>query len=54
MGFGIFAGDREKCLQVGANEYMSKPIILAQLLNQIDHLLGKTTNHENTTENLNH
>jgi CheY-like chemotaxis protein len=32
-------GDREKCLQAGANEYMSKPIVLTQLVEQIQNLL---------------
>lgn len=34
-------GDREKCLQAGANEYMSKPIILTQLVEQINRFLNK-------------
>ena len=33
------AGDREKCLQAGANEYLSKPIILTQLAKLIDRFL---------------
>jgi PAS domain S-box-containing protein len=33
------SGDREKCLQAGANEYMSKPIALAQLIEQVKGLL---------------
>jgi CheY-like chemotaxis protein/anti-sigma regulatory factor (Ser/Thr protein kinase) len=33
------SGDREKCLQAGANEYMSKPIVLARLVKRIKELL---------------
>jgi CheY-like chemotaxis protein len=36
------AGDRERCLEAGANEYMSKPISLTKLLDVIQGLL-KTT-----------
>jgi CheY-like chemotaxis protein len=36
-------GDREKCLEAGANEYMSKPIALAQLIKRIKELLEKRT-----------
>lgn len=36
----VMNGDREKCLQSGANEYISKPIILTQLVKQINHFLG--------------
>jgi CheY-like chemotaxis protein len=32
-------GDRERCLQAGANEYMSKPIALTQLTEQISEFL---------------
>jgi PAS domain S-box-containing protein len=32
-------GDREKCLEAGANEYISKPIILTQLAKTIDRFL---------------
>jgi signal transduction histidine kinase/CheY-like chemotaxis protein len=34
-------GDREKCLQAGANEYMSKPIVLTRLVEQIHKILKK-------------
>jgi CheY-like chemotaxis protein len=32
-------GDYEKCLQAGANEYMSKPIALSKLLERIKEFL---------------
>ena len=32
-------GDRERCLQVGADEYISKPVRLRDLLDMIDKLL---------------
>lgn len=32
-------GDRERCLEAGANEYMSKPVGLKQLLNTINKML---------------
>jgi CheY-like chemotaxis protein len=34
-------GDKEKCLNAGANEYLSKPVRLRQLWETIDHLLEK-------------
>jgi CheY-like chemotaxis protein len=33
--------DREKCMQAGANEYMSKPLVLKQLIEQIKEILKK-------------
>lgn len=33
-------GDRDKCLQAGANDYCSKPIDIALFLNQIKKLIG--------------
>ena len=36
------AGDREKCLAAGCNEYETKPIQLPRLLEKIEALLGKT------------
>lgn len=33
------SGDREKCLEAGANEYLSKPIVLRQLVDLIGELL---------------
>ena len=33
-------GDRERCLEAGANEYMSKPISLKTMLNTIEKLSG--------------
>jgi PAS domain S-box-containing protein len=35
------SGDRERCIAAGANEYMSKPMRLAELLATIDRLLEK-------------
>jgi len=34
------SGDRERCLQAGANEYMSKPVNLKKLLHTINKMLG--------------
>ena len=35
------AGDRERSLEVGCDEYDTKPIDFYRLLTKIDHLLGK-------------
>ena len=35
-------GDRERCLQAGASEYVSKPVSLKQLVKMIDHLTGRS------------
>ncbi|MCP2730781.1 response regulator [Symplocastrum sp. BBK-W-15] len=32
-------GDREKCLEAGANEYLSKPLKLKQMVTRIEHIL---------------
>ncbi|HBE18050.1 MAG TPA: hypothetical protein DEA78_03970 [Cyanobacteria bacterium UBA11159] len=34
------SGDREKCLEAGANEYLTKPVRLKQLANAIEQLLN--------------
>ncbi|WP_292753765.1 response regulator [Nostoc sp. NMS4] len=34
-------GDRETCLAAGANEYLTKPVKLKQLVTTIQHLLGR-------------
>jgi CheY-like chemotaxis protein len=34
-------GDREKCLQAGCNEYETKPVDLASLLDKISHQLNQ-------------
>ena len=34
-------GDREKCMQAGADEYISKPIDVDQLSSVLNNLLGK-------------
>jgi signal transduction histidine kinase/CheY-like chemotaxis protein len=33
-------GDRERCLEAGANEYMSKPVILKKLLQTVKYLIA--------------
>lgn len=33
-------GDREQCIEAGANEYMSKPVSLKSLVKTIHRLLG--------------
>jgi len=35
------SGDRERCLEAGANEYMSKPVSLKTLAEKIQELLNK-------------
>jgi two-component system, cell cycle response regulator DivK len=35
------AGDREKCLEAGCDEYDTKPVELPRLLGKIQELLGK-------------
>jgi CheY-like chemotaxis protein/nitrogen-specific signal transduction histidine kinase len=35
-------GDREKCLESGASDYLSKPLKLKQLASKIEHFLTKT------------
>jgi CheY-like chemotaxis protein len=37
------SGDREKCLQAGANDYMSKPIVLTKLVECINQFLKEKT-----------
>jgi CheY-like chemotaxis protein len=34
-------GDRERCLEAGANEYMTKPVSLRQLAELIQQLLSQ-------------
>lgn len=36
-------GDRERCLEAGANEYLSKPVSLRELVRMIEKLLGSQT-----------
>jgi CheY-like chemotaxis protein len=42
------SGDRERCMEAGANEYMSKPVRLGELAKVIDDLLhsSREANHE--------
>ena len=35
------AEDREKCIQAGASEYLSKPVAVAQLFSMIRQLMAK-------------
>ncbi len=39
-------GDRERCIQAGADEYATKPVKLKQLTNTIQQLLVKNEKHE--------
>ena len=39
-------GDRERCIQAGADEYVTKPVKLKQLTNTIQQLLAKNEKHE--------
>ncbi len=38
----IMPGDRERCLEAGANEYLSKPLKLVQLIQLLDEPLSRT------------
>ncbi|MBI4785249.1 MAG: PAS domain S-box protein [Oscillatoriophycideae cyanobacterium NC_groundwater_1537_Pr4_S-0.65um_50_18] len=40
----VMAGDREKCIQAGANDYLSKPVQLKQLVSMIQQLLNARNN----------
>lgn len=46
------SGDKERCLAAGANEYLSKPIQLRQLVMMIDRLLAEVTSKVKETENV--
>lgn len=39
-------GDLERCIQAGADEYVTKPVKLKQLTNTIQQLLAKNEEHE--------
>ncbi|NNJ53733.1 MAG: response regulator [Ignavibacteriaceae bacterium] len=43
-------GDKDKCLDAGMNDYISKPIIGQELINKIDNLLDIHNNHESTVD----
>ena len=37
----VMEGDRERCLEVGANEYLTKPIMFQQLNKAIQQILAQ-------------
>jgi two-component system, sensor histidine kinase len=38
------SGDKQRCLEAGADEYLSKPLNMEKLINAIEILLNKTNN----------
>ncbi|MBD2177600.1 PAS domain S-box protein [Pseudanabaena sp. FACHB-1998] len=40
----VMSGDRERCLQAGANEYLTKPVKLSHLATVVKELIRKTVN----------
>jgi two-component system cell cycle response regulator DivK len=46
------AGDREKAMQAGCDDYDTKPIELSRLLDKIGHLLKNSRMHDRSTDGL--